>query len=64
MQTRVIQFKALERITGELREVPHCPQSWCRWVLSASASYAAAAAVPRPFQQSPPDDDSEETAFI
>ena len=53
MQSRVIQFNALERITGEPGEVPHCPQSWCRWVLSTSASYAAAAAVPRPFQQSP-----------
>ena len=48
MQTRVIQFKALERITGELREVPHCPQSWCCCVPSASASYA-----PPPLCQDP-----------
>ena len=42
MQARVEQFVALVTLREEdFVTVPPCKQSWCRWVLTESAAYAA-----------------------
>ena len=40
MQSRVMQFDALVPVQGPLRDIPHCPESWCRWVVDASAAFS------------------------
>ena len=40
MQSRVMQFDALVPVQGPLKDIPHCPESWCRWVVDASAAFS------------------------
>jgi len=41
MQSRVVQFEAHVSIQGPLQAIPHCAASWCKFVVEASAAYAA-----------------------
>jgi len=54
MKSRVWQFDALEALPQEvLRDIPHCAGPWCRWLMRASAAYAARS-VPQPLAVPPP----------
>lgn len=48
MQSRVIQFDAHVPVAGALQPIPHCAQSWCKYVLEGSAAYASRLSRPVP----------------
>jgi hypothetical protein len=51
MQSRVIQFDANVAIAGPLQTVPHCAESWCKFVVQCASAYAArVATVPAALQ--------------
>ena len=56
MKSRVLQFDALVPIQGELKQVPLCPESWCKYVVDTSAAYAAR----MPYALPPPAGQAEE----
>ena len=41
MKSRVLVFEALVGLSGPMRTVPHCAESWCKWVVQASVAYAS-----------------------
>ena len=55
MQSRVIQFEAHEPIQSPLQAVPHCAETWCRYVVEGAAAYAARR--PPQVQERPIDED-------
>ena len=58
MQSRVDLYQALVPIQGPLRDTPHCPESWCAWVVEESTQFAARSAPhAMPVRPSSPEDD-------
>ncbi|CAE7740581.1 unnamed protein product [Symbiodinium microadriaticum] len=41
MQSRVIQFDIHVPVAGDWQPIPHCAQSWCKYVREGSAAYAS-----------------------
>ena len=55
MQNRVVQFDALAPLTGTLRDIPMCAESWSAWLVSKAASFATR--MPARFNERPIEDE-------